>query len=808
MKKILYLLILTSYWAIAQENLGYQRPPEEIAKLLEAPLTPFVSFSPDKQWMLLLERSDFPTIEQLSRPELRIGGLRINPQNFGPSRSNYTIGFKLKQLSDNAELEIKNLPATLTASNISFSPDSKKIAFLQNDADKIELWLIDVPTLTASKISKRKINNVMGGYTWLSDSQQIIFAAVPENLKPLAEKSRIPSGPIVEENLGKKAPSRTYQDLLKNPYDEAAFDYYAQSDLILKNISGAEKTVNTKSINTGFSPSPDGKLILSEIIQKPYSYLVPAYLFPTTVSIIDLNGKLVKEITKIPLLDYIPTGNNATQKEPRAHNWRADKPATLVWAHAQDGGDPKAKAEIRDKVYTWDYPFSESAKELISLPLRYSRIAWGNDNVAWVYERWTNDRKERVYQVNPTTGVKKVVFDRNYEDGYNDPGSVLTSANQFGRNVMLIQNNTVYLTGAGSSPAGDLPFLDKMDLTTMKKTRQWQCAAPYYETFITFLDTKKGTFVTSRESNTENPNYYSRTIGSTKLTPVTAFAHPYPQLKDVKKQVLKYKRADGVELTADLYLPPGYKKEDGPLPGFVWAYPREFKSADAAGQVKGSPYTFTRLSWGGPLYWVMRGYAVFDNASMPIVGEGTAEPNDTYIPQLVASAKAVVDYGASLGVLDPNRVGVGGHSYGAFMTANLLAHSDIFKAGIARSGAYNRTLTPFGFQAEERTYWQAPEVYTQMSPFSYADKLKEPILFIHGEADNNSGTFPIQTERFYNAIKGHGGTSRYVVLPYESHGYAAKESIMHTLWEMDTWLETYVKNPKEKPKDTKVNMKY
>ncbi|HRG08446.1 MAG TPA: prolyl oligopeptidase family serine peptidase [Cyclobacteriaceae bacterium] len=808
MKKILYLLILTAYGAFAQENLGYQRPPDEIAKLLEAPLTPFVSFSPDKQMMLLLDRSDFPTIEQLSRPELRIGGLRINPQNFGPSRSSYTIGLKVKRLSDSEELAIKNLPEPLLASSISYSPDSKKIAFLQNNPDKIELWLIDVATLTASKLTERKINNVMGGYTWLSDSQQILFAAVPENIKPLAEKSRVPSGPIVEENLGKKAPSRTYQDLLKNPHDEAAFDYYAQSDLILKNISGAEKVVNTKSINTGFTPSPDGKLILSEIIQKPYSYLVPAYLFPTTVSVIDLNGKLVKEITKIPLLDYIPTGNNATQKEPRAHNWRADKPATLVWAQAQDGGDPKAKADIRDKVFTWDYPFSGSAKELISLPLRYSRIAWGNDNVAWVYERWTNERKERVYQVNPTSGVKKIVFDRNYEDGYNDPGSVITTPNQYGRNVMSINNNTVFLTGAGASPAGDLPFLDKMDLNTGKKTRQWQCAAPYYETFITFLDSKKGTFVTSRESNTENPNYYTRTIGSTKLTPITSFAHPYPQLKDVKKQVLKYKRADGVELTADLYLPPGYKKEDGALPGFVWAYPREFKSADAAGQVKGSPYTFTRLSWGGPIYWVMRGYAVFDNASMPIVGEGDKESNDTYVPQLVASAKAVVDYGASLGVLDPNRVGVGGHSYGAFMTANLLAHSDIFKAGIARSGAYNRTLTPFGFQAEERTYWQAPEVYYQMSPFSYADKLKEPILFIHGEADNNSGTFPIQTERFYNAIKGHGGTSRYVVLPYESHGYAAKESILHTLWEMDTWLETYVKNPKEKPKDTKVNMKY
>ncbi|MCE7863708.1 MAG: S9 family peptidase [Bacteroidetes bacterium CHB5] len=808
MKKIRYLLILTVCSTFAQENIGYQRPPEEIVKLLEAPLTPFVNFSPDKQWMLLLDRSDFPTIEQLSRPELRLGGLRINPQNFGPSRSNYTIGLKAKRLSNGEELTIKNLPDPLLASNISFSPDSRKIAFLQNDIDKIELWLIDVNTFTASKLTERKINNVMGGYTWLSDSQQILFAAVPENLKPLPEKSRIPTGPVVEENLGKKAPSRTYQDLLKNPYDEAAFDYYTQSDLILKNINGSEKTLNTKAIHSGFTPSPDGKLILTEIIQKPYSYLVPAYLFPTTVNVVDLNGKLIKEITKIPLLDYIPTGFNATQREPRAHTWRADKPATLVWAHAQDGGDPKAKADIRDKVYTWDYPFSGNPKELISLPLRFSRIAWGNDQVAWVYERWTSDRKERVYQVNPTTGVKKTVFDRNYEDAYNDPGSVVTSPNQYGRNVLQISNNTVFLTGAGSSPAGDLPFLDKMDLTTGKKTRLWQCAAPYYETFITFLDSKKGTFVTSRESNTENPNYYTRTVGSGKLNAITSFPHPYPQLKDVTKQVLKYKRADGVELTADLYLPPGYKKEDGPLPGFVWAYPREFKSAATAGQVKGSPHTFTRLSWGGPIYWVMRGYAVLDNASMPIVGEGDKEPNDTYVPQLVASAKAVVDFASAMGVLDPNRVGVGGHSYGAFMTANLLAHSDIFKAGIARSGAYNRTLTPFGFQAEERTYWQAPEVYYAMSPFSYADKLKEPILFIHGEADNNSGTFPIQTERFYNAIKGHGGTARYVVLPYESHGYAAKESILHTLWEMDTWLENYVKNPKEKPKDTKVNMKY
>jgi dipeptidyl aminopeptidase/acylaminoacyl peptidase len=809
MKRIITLLaVISFFYSSAQDNLSYQRPPEEIASLLEAPLTPAVNFSPDKQWMLLMERSDLPTIEQLSRPELRIAGLRINPENFGPSRANYIIGLKLKRLSDGQVFEIKNLPSSPLFSSITFSPDSKKAAMLQNETDRIELWIIDLATQSATKFTERKINNVMGGYTWLSDSQTILFAAVPQNIKPLPEKTRVPAGPVVEENLGKKAPSRTYQDLLKNPYDEAAFDYYAKSDLILQTLSGTEKTISTASIHSDFSPSPDGKLILTEITVKPYSYLVPAGLFPKHINVIDLNGKVVKELSRTPLLDYIPTGFNATQREPRNHNWRADKPATLYWAQAQDGGDPKVKADLRDKLFIWDFPFTGQPKELISVPLRYSRIVWGNDQVAWVYERWVNDRKERVYQVNPVTSAKKILFDRNYEDGYNDPGNVITSLNEFGRAVMLInKDNSVFMSGVGSSPAGDLPFLDKLELNTGKKSRLWQCQAPYYESFITFLDYKKGTFVTSRESNTDNPNYYMRTIGSTKLSPLTSFPHPYPQIKEVKKEVLKYKRADGVELTADLYLPPGYKKEQGPLPGFVWAYPREFKSADAAGQVKGSPYTFTRISWGSPIFWVMRGYAIVDNASMPIVGEGNKEPNDTYVEQLVASAQAVVDYGVSLGVLDRERVGVGGHSYGAFMTANLLAHSDIFKAGIARSGAYNRTLTPFGFQAEERTYWEAPQVYYNMSPFSYADKLKEPVLFIHGEADNNSGTFPIQTERFYNAIKGHGGTARYVVLPYESHGYAAKESIMHTLWEMDSWLEKYVKNANQKPDNTKVNIK-
>ncbi len=810
MKKLFIAFFTFCFASVsAQDAATYQRPPQAIADLVEAPSTPAVLFSPDKAWMVFLERSDYPTIEELSRPELRIAGLRINPDNFGQSRNNFFVGLKIKAMKETQLSSVANLPSPLQMSNFQFAPDSKKAAFLQTFPDRLELWVVDFTALSARKISSKKVNNTIGNpFAWLSTSASIVYLAAANDGKVMPPKSRVPVGPVVEENLGKKAPNRTYQDLLKNPYDESLFDHYCTSQLTLINLEGAESLLGEPGIYLSQSPSPDARFILTKEIQRPYSYLVPAGLFPQSVDVLTTGGILVKHVASIPLADNIPLGFSSSIKGPRGHAWRNDVASALYWAEAQDGGDPKVKADVRDKLFQWPAPFTTTPSEMVSLPLRYGGISWGNEKVAWVYESWWSDRKQRVYQIDPTNvSPRKTVFDFSSEDVYADPGNVVSTTNSFGRSVMLINNNSAYLTGDGASPEGDRPFLDKIDLTTGKVTRQWRSEAPYYETVVAMLDVKKGTFVTSRESQTENPNYYTRTIGSKSVQPLTAFPHPYPQLKDVKKQVLKYKRADGVELTADLYLPPGYKKEDGLLPTFFWAYPAEFKSKSTAGQVKGSPYEFTRLNWGSPIYWVLRGYAILDNASIPIVGEGETEPNDTYVQQLVSSAKAAIDYGASLGVVDPTRVAAGGHSYGAFMTGNLLAHSDLFRAGIARSGAYNRTLTPFGFQAEERTYWQAPQVYYEMSPFSYADKIKEPILMIHGEADNNTGTFPIQSERMYNAIKGHGGTARFVLLPYESHGYRGKESVMHMFWEMDTWLERYVKGPKETPPNTKVNLK-
>lgn len=423
---------------------------------------------------------------------------------------------------------------------------------------------------------------------------------------------------------------------------------------------------------------------------------------------------------------------------------------------------------------------------------------WSDESLAIINERWWSSRQEIRSVINPSNPGqgKRVIIDRPYTDIYNDPGSPVYKENEFGRSVLLREGDLVYMTSEGGSPEGSMPFLSAFNIKTGEQDIIWRSQAPFYEQIVKVLDAKGGEFISLKEGTDVQPNYWLLNTKK-RMAPrqLTNFANPYDGIKEVNKELVTYKRKDGIDLSAIIYTPAGYDPEvDGPLPVLMWAYPREYKSAAVASQVRGSKYRFTRLSWGSPIYWVTRGYAVMDRTEMPIIGEGDIEPNDLFVDQLVSNAEAAIDYIVDRGIGDRNRIGVGGHSYGAFMTANLLSHSNLFAAGIARSGAYNRTLTPFGFQREERTFWEAPEVYFTMSPFMHAHKVKEPILLIHGEADNNSGTFPIQSERYYAALKGNGGTARLVFLPNESHGYASRESILHTLWEMDTWLEKYVKN--------------
>ena len=813
MKKLtLVIFTLMPLLVISQVDTGYKVPPKEIADLVNAPQTPAVSVNAKGDWMLLMERPGYISIEELSQPELRLAGLRINPRTNGSSRGSNFVSLKIKSVQGDQEREIQGLPTNPLIQNVSWSPDGQKIAFTLLKDKGLELWMADFNDGMAQQLTGPVINDALGGnpYQWFSDSKRIIFRSVLENRGAEPASPLVPLGPTIQETSGKKAPVRTYQDLLKNKHDEVLFEYYASGQLNLINLETKALTAfGEPGIYIQMSPSPDGKYVLTTAVNKPFSYLGPFRRFPLKVNMMDGLGNLVREIADIPLAENIPKGFGAVRTGPRDFTWRNDVPATLYWVEAQDDGDPSREAEIRDQLFFVDAPFSEDKQPDVAMKLRYGGIDWGDDKLAILHEWWWTSRKEITSSFSPgNVGSKQVIFDRSFEDRYNDPGIFQTTVNQFGKEVLLTDKKgaRLYLTGQGASPEGNKPFVHEFDITSKQTTELWRSKAPYYEFPVRLLDVGKKIILTRRESKEEPPNYFLRELKRNKISMLTHIKHPYPQLKGIEKQVVKYKRNDGVDLKGDLYLPPGYKKEDGPLPVLMWAYPNEYKSADAAGQVEGSPYEFIRLGWWSPLYFVTRGYAVFDDPSMPVIGEGDEEPNDNFRAQLVNNAAAAIDKLVSMGIADKNKVAIGGHSYGAFMTANLLAHSDLFAAGIARSGAYNRTLTPFGFQAEERTYWEAPDVYYTMSPFMHADKINEPILMIHGEADNNSGTYPLQSKRMFAAIKGLGGQARFVMLPHESHGYRAKESILHMLWEMDQLLEKYVKSKDGKDLDTTINL--
>nr|WP_315466774.1 prolyl oligopeptidase family serine peptidase [uncultured Undibacterium sp.] len=785
--------------AIAQENLPYQKPPQSILELADVVRAPAVSMDSKKQMMLLTYRSTFKTLAELNQTELRLGGLRINPITNISSTVNYINNLKIRKVSGTEEQQVKGLPKDPLIANISWSPNEKKIAFTHTTDKGVELWVIDVASAQAKKISGANLNaNLDSPFIWFKDSDNLLVKFLPKNRAPLLDASKdLPTGAIISNADGKAAQNRTYPDLLKNRNDEINFENIASSELYKVSVNGTSSFWKKAEMFAGESFSPDGKLIMITSIQKPFSYVVPASRFPSKTVVMDLTGKVIKTVNEVPLTEIVPKGFSAVREGKRNMNWRADKPASLSYVVALDGGDPAKKVDFRDEVFQWDAPFDQAPKSLVKTAQRFGGIVWGNDKLAVISDSWYDTRNEKTYFFNPSNPAEtpRLVFDRNAQDLYANPGRFETKRNQYDRRVLAIEDNKAYLIGAGHTKKGQFPFIDAMNVDSLEKTRVYQSTyTDKIENIQSIEDFTKGDVLVQIQSKTDFPNFYFRNIKDAKLTPITQFKNPYEGLKNVSKEVIKYQRKDGVQLSGTLYLPAGYDKtKKEKLPLLIWAYPAEFKDKDSAGQSTHNPNAFTAPSYGSFIYWATRGYAVLDDAAFPIIGEGRTEPNDNFVPQLVDNAEAAIDAVDALGYIDRKKVAVGGHSYGAFMTANLLTYSKLFACGIARSGAYNRTLTPFGFQSEQRNYWETPEVYTKMSPFMNADKMKTPILLVHGEADNNPGTFTLQTERYFQALKGLGAPARMVILPKESHGYAARENILHLLWEQDQFLEKCLK---------------
>lgn len=785
----------------AQENLSYQKPSKSILDLVDYERAPSVSMDTKKEYMLLTYRSTYKTLDDLNQDEMRLGGLRINPITNISSTVTYVNNIKLRKIKDKNEIQVSGLPTDPRITNISWSPNEKKIAFSNTTNSGVALWVIDIASAKATQLTEDNVNANLGNpFSWYSDNENILVKMLPKNRAALLnDKKNLPTGPIVSNASGAISQNRTYQDLLKNKTDEANFENIVTAELYKVNLNGTKTLFKSADMYAGENFSPDGNYLMISTIQKPFSYIVPLNRFPSKTVVYDKDGNEVKVVNEVPLFEIMPKGFMATRTGKRSMNWRNDEAATLYYVEALDGGNPENKVDFRDEVSQWKAPFDKNPSLILKTKQRYGGIIWGNENTAIAFDQWYDTRNTKTYLFNPSDAAQtpKVISDRNSQDIYSDPGNFETIKNAYGKQVLALENNNLYLLGNGFTKSGQFPFIDEFNLKTLKTNRLYTSTfKDKKEDLLSIEDYKKGEVLVRIQSKNEYPNYYFRNIKKKgQLTPITTFKSPFESIKNVYKEVIKYKRKDGVELSGTLYLPAGYDKvKKEKLPLLIWAYPAEFKDRNSAGQSDQNPNEFTFPSYGSFVYWVTKGYVVLDDAAFPIIGEGTTEPNDNFITQLVDNAEAAINAVDALGYINRKKVAVGGHSYGAFMTANLLTHSDLFACGIARSGAYNRTLTPFGFQSEQRNYWEASDVYNTMSPFMNANKMKTPLLLVHGEADNNPGTFTLQTERYFQALKGLGAPARMVILPKESHGYAAKENILHLLWEQDQFLEKHLKN--------------
>lgn len=774
----------------------YQQPPAELADLVELKPDPLMLFGPHQDWILICDRPSFPSIEDLRRPELKLAGARIDPDLFTPHRFRPYTNPRLLNVRTKEERYFSGLPENVGLRYPGWSPKGSKIAFCVFGEKGLQLYVADFDRLEAKPYGQDDLNCCLGGspYDFRTETELLVRRRPPgHDTAPSAPKP----GPSVRESSGKESGNRTYTNLLKTPHDADLFRYYCSSQLYWLDLKTArESSWAQPGIIQSLSASPDDRYFLMVYIEEPFSYRVPYGKFPDRVILLDQQGQLIRTLAERGAADNLPAAFGAVIDGPRRYRWRADKAAQLYWVQALDGGDPRVEVEHRDQLWCLEAPFAGEPQPSLKLPLRFGTLYWGRGDLALVVDwRWQDRRQvtRRWYPDEPDRPAE-VLFDQSWEDQYNDPGDFVTVRPDNAPSQLLTRDDgqKLLLMGAGHSEKGQAPFIDEYDLRDGSTTRVWQSTAPYYERPHFILDDYPDYFILSRESPQDRPDYFLRRLDGSEEIRITQFEHPYPKLRDATMEVVRYERADGVKLSGELHLPAGYDaQKGGPLPVLMWAYPREYKDADAAGQVLISPYQFTRVSPMSPLAWLSRGFAIFDDFGMPIVGEGDQEPNETFIEQVQLNAEAAVNKLLELGVAQKERIYVGGHSYGAFMTAHLLAHTRLFAAGLARSGAYNRTLTPFGFQSEERTFWKAKDVYIQLSPFVHADKIDSPLLLIHGQEDSNSGTYPIQSERMFDALNDLGKTARLVLLPHEDHGYSAKESILHMLQEMDAWMERF-----------------
>ncbi|HYI08303.1 MAG TPA: prolyl oligopeptidase family serine peptidase [Thermoanaerobaculia bacterium] len=792
----------------------YQHPPREIVEILDAPAPPVPVLSPAGNALILATPVQYRPISDLAEPMIRGAGTRINPRNNGSHLFVYYVALELQQIPDGPAVAL-TLPAGARVTEPRWNVPGSMFAFSNVTATSVELWVGDTATAKVRRVEGVRLNPSLGyAIGWMPDQKTLLVKTVPAQRGAPPAEAGVPAGPRVEDTSGVTSASSTYEavELLKTPHDADLFEYYTTSQAALVDpLSGNVTTIGSPAVLWKLIAAPGGQYLLVERLERPYSVRRMFNRFPAEVEVWDLTGKKVETLAVQPLAEEVPI--DGVRVGPRDHAWRSTAPATVVWVEALDDGDTYKKVPHHDRVML--KPVGGEASELVRTEQRFESLKWiDQGGLALLTEEDYDKRWSKTYLLDgDRAAAPKLVWSRSVDDAYSNPGDPVYRRLPGGAAAIRVFKGAIFTAGEGASPAGSRPFLDRIDLRTLKTERLFRSSGEGVESFAGWVDPARMTFLTQRESPSNPPNIYLRALGAAlpASTPagearfrstarqLTRFIDSAVRLREISKRLVTYERPDGVKLSFTLYLPPGYQAGTR-LPTLLWAYPLNYTDPNAAGQVVASPQTFTTIWGASPVFLALQGYAVLHDAAMPVIGP-TETAYDTFLDQIVANAKAAIDKAVELGVTDRGRVGVGGHSHGALMAANLLAWSDLFRAGVAFSGAYNHTLRPFGFQNERRTLYQAPDTYLKLSPLLHADRIDAPLLIVHGERDNNAGTVPLQSEKLFEAIRGTGGTARLVMLPLEPHGYLTRESVEHTLYETLTWLDRFVKNapPREKP---------
>ena len=781
----------------------WQSPPEEFLEVLHAPQLPWVWTAPTGEYLLLADPVLYPSLAELAEPMHKLAGMRVNPTLNNIHGRHGGTSPRLVEVEGGATTPLA-LPGGAEVHSVTFTVDGRHFALTVSHPDHIGLWVgsVDGDLIEIEGIA---LNPLMGSaVSWLPDQERLLVLRIPERGQ-VPEPPAIPPGPKVAEGIGASARS-TYEarNLLQTAHDDALFDYYCKSELAIVDPANGNLSVisdDAHYFNADFSP--DGEYILVERVVAPWSHEVAWWRFAREIEVWNAEGEFLASVASLPLADEVPI--HGEPMGPRSVSWRPTAPHELYWVEALDGGNPVTEVPHRDRLMRLRAPFTGEPEEVFRAQHRILtwQMAWDAEGCTLMLGQYERMRRWLyIWLLDADTGTARLWYDLDAGDRYGDPGYPLLRQLPNGRWVMRQTGDAVYFSGTGATDQGDRPFLDLRCLDTGETERLFRCDPDRYEYFEAFAGDEDH-FVFRSESTVDVPNYYLATLGeeieaaegeATRTharVPITRFEDPTPHLREIETRLVHYEREDGVPLSFQLYLPPGYE-EGTPLPTVVDAYPLEYSGATTAGQVRGSAQRFLRLYGSSSLYFLLRGYVVLARTSMPMIGDPETT-YDTFVPQLVADAEAAVAKAVEMGVADPDRIGVIGHSHGALMVANLLAHTDLFGAGIARSGSYNKTNQPFGFQSERRTLFEARDVYIQVSPTFFADQVNEPILIIHGDDDSNPGTLTFQSEIFFEAVRGSGGTARLVLLPFEDHGYRARESVEHVLWEQLRWFDRYVK---------------